>query len=145
MNPPANADRPVPGSPLVRRAIAVIALCWLSLLTWMAATTGNPIVLNAVQIRHSDAVVTAAISAGEVQQIIRVWHGIELNRKAVLPEGQSLPDGTYILPLILVRDEFVVTPLPSTGNEKIRVISLLTDDTQKQLDELLGAEQQNTQ
>ena len=128
---------------MVRRIVVVIALCWLSLLAWMAATTGNPIVLNAVQIRHSNAMVTAAISAGKVQRLTRVWNGVEPDRKIVLPEGQTFRDGTYILPLILIRDQFVVTPLPSTGDEKTRVIYPLTEDTLRQLDALLDAEQQN--
>lgn len=130
---------PSPRFSLARRAVTAIALCWLSLLFWMAATTGNPVVLSRVQILKSDCVLTAEVSSGKVARIINVWNADRPDQPVALPEGQRLQNGEYIVPLSQAGGQFVVTPLPLLNDGKeVRVIYPLTEQTRTQLESLVG-------
>jgi hypothetical protein len=129
---------------IVRRAVAAIALCWLSFLFWLAATSGNPVVLNKVQILRSDCVVTAEVTSGQVARILRVWKGEAPTLPVTLSLDELLPDGDYIVPLVRGGNRFVVTPLPLLNEGKeVRVVYQLTEQTRPQLESLLGTEQQD--
>ncbi len=133
----------MPGSPVMRRAVVVIALCWLSLLVWMAATTGNPVVLNKVQLLRSDCVVTAEVTSGQIASVLRVWTGDAPTLPITLSLEELLQDGEYIVPLVRAADQFAVTPLPLLNDGKeLRVVYPLTEPTRAQLESLLGSGKQ---
>ena len=63
----------------------------------MLFQSGNPAVLNKVQILKSDCVLTAKVTGGEVTRIIDVWKGERSDVAVVLPEKQRFLDGEYIV------------------------------------------------
>jgi hypothetical protein len=128
----------------VRRAVAAIALCWLSFLFWLAATSGNPVVLNKVQILRSDCVVTAEVTSIQLARVLRVWKGDAPTLPVAFSLDELLQDGEYIVPLVRVGNQFVVTPLPLLNDGKeVRVVYPLTAQTRTQLETLLGDAEQN--
>lgn len=134
-------DDPLPSSrfSLARRVVTAIALCWLSLLFWMAATSGNPVVLNKVQILRSDCVVTSEVTSAQLARVLRVWKGDAPTLPVHLPFDEVLKDGEYIVPLVRAGGQFVVTPLPLLNDDKkVRVVYPLTEQTRTQLESLLG-------
>ncbi|MBI1315189.1 hypothetical protein GC176_28190 [bacterium] len=105
----------------------------------MAATSANPVVLNAVQILRADYVVSADVEGGEVKAILKQWRGERLNAAITLLERNALPDGSYILPLTRSGDGFVVTPITASG--KSPTVYPDTDETRTQLVALLEQRQ----
>jgi len=134
---------PSPRFSIVRRAVAATALCWLSLLFWMAATSGNPVVLNKVQLLRSDCVVTVEVTNGQIASVLRVWRGDAPTLPIALSLDELLQDGEYIVPLVRAADQFAVTPLPLMNEgEEVRVVYPLTAQSRSQLESLLGTESQ---
>ncbi len=138
---------PVPSRRLsiVRRTVVAIALCWVSLLLWLAATSGNPVVLNKVQILRSDCVLTADVSSNQVASFLHVWKGAAPTLPIALSLEELLQDGEYILPLVQVGNQFVVTPLPLlNAGKQVRAVYPLTEQTRAQLNSLLSADQSHS-
>ena len=134
-------DDPLPSLrfSITRRAVAAIALCWLSFLFWLAATSGNPVVLNKAQILRSNCVLTAEVTSGRVARVLRVWKGDTPTLPVTLSLEELLQDGDYIVPLVRVGSQFDVTPLPLPNEGKeVRIAYPLTEQTQAQLRSLLG-------
>ena len=138
-------DDPLPSFrfSIIRRAVTAVALSWLSFLFWLAATAGNPVVLNKVQILRSDCVVTAEVTSGQVARVLRVWKSDTPTLPVTLSLEESLADGDYIVPLVRIDNQFDVTPRPLLNEGKeVRVIYPLTEQTQAQLESLLGDPEQ---
>ncbi len=134
---------PSPRLSLARRVVTAIALCWLSFLFWMATTSGNPVALNKVQLLKSDCVVTAEVSGVQIARVIQVWKGDTPTLPVVLPLEELLQDGDYIVPLVRVGNQFVVTPLPLLNEGiEVRVVYPLTEQTRAQLKPMLDTSKQ---
>jgi hypothetical protein len=130
---PADGNQKAVDSPVIRRAVTVVALVWLSLLCWMAATSANSVIVNVAAAVRCNAVVTAEVTAGKVVKIERLWRGREPDEPIALPVESIPGDGRYVLLLTRMNGNWSVARAYDTGQV---LVYPATDAVERQFEKL---------
>ncbi len=118
-------------------AATLVVLAWYVFLISIAATTGNPITLNRVQLEESRVIIAGRVDAGGHVQVDQEFKGRAPAREFELADF-PYPAGRYILPLRPGPDGIEITP--SRLPNKARLIYPATPESIRQLEELLTEE-----
>ncbi len=128
--------RTIVGSPVIRRVVTVLALVWLTLLCWMAATSANPTMVNAAMLLRCDAVLSAEVKDSKVAAIERLWRGEEPELPIAVPAEFASSDGQYVLLLSRASGRWTIARSP--GTEELLMYPA-TEDVVRQLESLIEA------